>query len=53
MQEKTADNQTSMEHNKILGNQSISKVVQISRCESLRLPSEVKSNKVWNHSLVI
>lgn len=45
--EKTADNQTSMEHNKILGNQSISKVVQISRCESLRLPSEVKSNKVW------
>uniref|UniRef100_M1AR53 WD-repeat protein n=1 Tax=Solanum tuberosum TaxID=4113 RepID=M1AR53_SOLTU len=44
--EKTAENLASMEHHKILGNPSTSKVVQISRCQSLRLPSEVKTNKV-------
>ncbi|XP_027774677.1 topless-related protein 1-like isoform X3 [Solanum pennellii] len=44
--EMTAENLASMEHHKILGNPSTSKVVQISRCQSLRLPSEVKTNKV-------
>ncbi|XP_055820274.1 protein TPR3-like isoform X2 [Solanum dulcamara] len=45
--EKIADNLASMEHQKILGNHSISKVIQISRCQFLRLPSEVKTNRVW------
>ncbi|KAJ8534956.1 hypothetical protein K7X08_016684 [Anisodus acutangulus] len=45
--EKIADNLASLEPHKILGNQSISKVVQVSRCQSLRLPSEVKTNRVW------
>lgn len=44
--EMTAENLAKMEHHKILGNPSTSKVVQISRCQSLRLPSEVKTNKV-------
>ncbi|MCD9639571.1 WD domain protein [Datura stramonium] len=46
-QEKTADDLASMESHKILGNQSISKVVQVSRCQSSRLPSNVKTKRVW------
>nr|XP_016500037.1 PREDICTED: topless-related protein 1-like [Nicotiana tabacum]XP_016500038.1 PREDICTED: topless-related protein 1-like [Nicotiana tabacum]XP_016500039.1 PREDICTED: topless-related protein 1-like [Nicotiana tabacum] len=45
--EKVADNLANMEPHRILGTQSISKVVQVSRCQFLRLPSEVKTNRVW------
>ncbi|XP_060208854.1 topless-related protein 1-like isoform X2 [Lycium barbarum] len=46
-QEKTVDNLASMQPHKILGNQSITKVIQVSQCQSLRLPSDVRKYRVW------